>query len=473
MVLFMVLKLFNSFGNKLEEFKSIKKDFVGLYTCGPTVYTYVHIGNLKCTTWEDLLKRYLLFKGYKVKQVMNFTDVDDKTIKGAMSKKVPLAEYTQEFKKAFLDDVKALNILPAEIYTPATDYIPEMVKLVEKLLDKGIAYKGDDGCIYFSIKKFKNYGKLAGIDAKKLKEGARVKQDEYEKEGVGDFALWKAWDENDGPVYWDTSLGRGRPGWHIECSAMSMKNLGETFDIHTGGVDNKFPHHENEIAQSEAVTGKKFVNYWLHTEHLLVDGKKMSKSLGNFYTLRELTSKGFNPMAVRYVFLNTDYRQQLNFSLNAVKDAQKTLDGLQNFISRLREIKEKKSNDSIAPLVNKALDGFTDGMDNDLNVPEGMKHIFDFVKKINKLIDEGEIGTSAASEALEFLKKINSVLAVLDFTEKYFELTEEQQALLLARNLARKHKDWKKSDELRDKLKALGIGVVDNKDGATLARPLK
>jgi cysteinyl-tRNA synthetase len=468
----MVLKLFNSFGNRLEEFKPIKKGQVGLYTCGPTVYNYAHIGNLKCYTWEDLLKRYLIFKGFKVKQVMNYTDVDDKTIKGSIQNKMALSEYTDIYKRSFQEDLKALNILPAEVYTPATEYIGEMVKLIQKLLDKGVAYRGDDDCIYFSIKKFPNYGKLAGIDPKKLKAGARVKQDEYEKEGVGDFALWKAWDENDGPVYWETVLGKGRPGWHIECSAMSMKNLGETFDIHTGGVDNKFPHHENEIAQSEAATGKKFVNYWLHTEHLLVDGKKMSKSLGNFYTLRELIEKGLNPLAIRYVFINTNYRQQLNFSFDAVKDAQKTILGLQNFVTRLKEIKEKKSNDSIAPLVSKALSGFEEGMDNDLNVPEAMKNIFDFVKKINKLIDDGEIGADAASEALSFMKKINLVIAVLDFTEKYFELTDAQAALVDERNLARKNKDWKKSDELRNKLREMGVEVIDNKDGTSTTKPI-
>ncbi|MFA5126282.1 MAG: cysteine--tRNA ligase, partial [archaeon] len=321
----MVLKFFNSFGNELQEFNPINPGFVGLYTCGPTIYNFIHIGNFKCYSWEDLLKRYLIFKGFKVKQVMNFTDVDDKTIKASIQNKMALSEYTDVYKKAFQADSKLLNLLPAEIYCPATEHIPEMVSLVKKLLDKGVAYRGEDGCIYFSIKKFPAYGKLAGINVKKLKAGARIKQDEYEKEGVGDFALWKAWDENDGPVFWETELGKGRPGWHIECSAMSMKYLGEHFDIHTGGVDNKFPHHENEIAQSEAATGKKFVNYWMHTAHLMVEGKKMSKSLGNFFTLRDLLDKGFKPMAIRYVFLNTHYRQPLNFTFESVKDAQKTL----------------------------------------------------------------------------------------------------------------------------------------------------
>ncbi len=466
----MSLKFYNSFGNKLEEFKSISPGFVGLYTCGPTIYNYAHIGNLKCYTWEDLLKRYLIFKGYKVKQVMNYTDVDDKTIKGSIAEGVSLLDFTSKYKAGFLEDIKSLNILPADVYCPATEYINEMVKLIQTLMEKGVAYRGEDGCIYYSIKKFSNYGKLAGLDPKQLKAGARVKQDEYEKEGVGDFALWKAWDENDGPVYWETPLGKGRPGWHIECSAMSMKLLGETFDIHTGGIDNKFPHHENEIAQSEAATGKKFVNYWMHTAHLMVNGEKMAKSKGNFFTLRDLLKLGLNPKAIRYVFLNVQYRQPLNFTFESVRDAQKTLEGVKNFIERLRSIKEEKNNDSIKIIVDSSMQAFTDAMDVDLNVPEGMKNVFEFIRKVNKLADEGEVGVNAASEALNFLKKIDSVMGVFDFSEKFFELNSEQSKLIKEREDARKNKDWKKSDELRQKIKELGIELIDNKDGSTTAK---
>ena len=468
----MVLKFFNSFGNKLEEFKPIKEGFVGLYTCGPTVYNFAHIGNLKCYTWEDLLKRYLLFKGYKVKQVMNYTDVDDKTIKGSINERLALSEYTTKYEAAFREDISKLNILPADIYCAATEHIPQMVALIQNLLNKGIAYKGEDGCIYFSIKKFPNYGKLAGIDPKQLKSGARIKQDEYDKEGVGDFALWKAWDENDGPVFWETPLGKGRPGWHIECSAMSVKYLGEHFDMHTGGIDNKFPHHENEIAQSEAASGKKFVNYWLHTAHLMVDGQKMSKSLGNFYTLRELLDKGLNAKAIRYVFINNNYRQQLNFTFESVNDSQKTIDGLQNFIERLRAVKESKNNDGVDLLAKKALDDFENAMDNDLNVPNAMMFVFDFVKKVNKMIDDNELGISGAKNAIDFLKKIDSVMGILDFSEKFFELTLEQSNLVEERIEAKKNKDWKKADELRDKLKSMGVALIDNKDGSSTAKPL-
>ncbi len=466
----MGLKFLNSFGNKLEEFKPIKAGHVGLYTCGPTIYNYAHIGNMRAYTWEDLLKRYLIFKGFKVKHVMNFTDVEDKIIKHANEKKVSIYEYTAPFKKAFVEDLQALNIIPADVYPEATQYIPEMVELIHKLMKHGIAYKGEDGCIYYSIKKFKNYGKLAGLDPKKLKSGARVKQDEYEKEGVGDFALWKAWDEADGPAYWETDLGKGRPGWHIECSAMSAKNLGDTFDIHCGGIDNKFPHHENEIAQSEAASGKKFVNYWLHCAHLMVNGMKMSKSLGNFYTLRDLLKMGLSPKAIRYVLLYSQYRQPLNFTIESVHDAEKTLFGINNLVERLRTINGYIKGSSIKIFVDKATEGFTNSMDNDLNVPQAMMHVFDFAKQINKLIDLGEIDKDSANEAIEFLKKVDSVLGVFDFTEKYFELTDEQKKLIEERINAKKSKNWKKADEIRNLLKKQGIELIDNKDGTILAK---
>ncbi len=489
---FMPLMLFNSFGNKLEEFKPIKKGFVGLYTCGPTVYNFAHIGNFRAYAWEDLLKRYLLFKGFKVKHVMNLTDVDDKIIKNAIEKKMAIYDFTAPFKEAFFEDIKTLNIMPADAYPAATDYIKEMEVLIKKLIDKGLAYRGEDGCIYYSIKKFSSYGKLAGIETKKLKSGARIKQDEYEKEGVGDFALWKAWDENDGATFWDSNLGRGRPGWHIECSAMSSKLLGDTFDIHCGGVDNKFPHHENEIAQSEGASGKKFVNYWLHCAHLMVNNQKMSKSLGNFYTLRDLIKQNLAPKAIRYVLINSQYRQPLNFTIDSVKDAKKTLEGLDNLIQRLKLIESKSigvlnNGDSkskkgrlvgskkeelnergeVSLIIASALNGFSTAMDNDLNLPQAMSVVFDFSKKLNKLIDDDAIDANEASEVLDFLKKIDSVIGVLSFEEKRVDLTPEQKELISARENARKNKDWKQSDEIRDLLKKQGVELADNKDGST------
>ena len=465
----MTLKIFNSLTQSLEEFKplNVGKE-VGLYTCGPTVYDYAHIGNFRAYIWEDILKRWLLYKGFKVKQVMNYTDVDDKTIRGATQNKIPLNEYTEKYKKAFMNDIKTMNILPADIYCAATEHIPEMVELIKKLLKKGIAYKGEDGSIYFSIKKFPKYGKLAHINVNELKAGARVSHDEYEKESLADFALWKAWDKEDGEVFWETELGKGRPGWHIECSAMSMKYLGESFDIHTGGVDNKFPHHENEIAQSEGATGKKFVKYWLHCEHLLVDGKKMSKSLGNYYTIKDLIGKGLNPKAIRYVIINSHYRQQLNFTIESVKDAEKTIEGIQNLVNRLLSINtEQNSESKINEIISKPLKGFEESMDSDLNVPLAMRFVFDFAKQSNKLIDKEKIGSKEAKQAIEFLKKIDSVIGVLEFETKKIDAPSDVKKMLEERNNARKTKDWKKADELREKINSKGFNIIDNKDGTT------
>jgi len=465
------MKFYNSFSNKLEVFKPLKK-VVGLYTCGPTVYNYAHIGNFRAYVWEDILKRYLLFSGYKVKHIMNLTDVDDKTIKGSNEEKLALNEFTEKYKKAFFEDIKTLNILEADEYPAATDHIGEIVDWIAKLVDKEVAYKGDDESIYFSLKKFPNYGKLTNIDPKKLRVGVRINVDEYEKENVGDFALWKAWDEKDGAVFWETKLGKGRPGWHIECSVMSTKFLGETFDIHTGGVDNKFPHHENEIAQNESLTGNKFVKYWLHCEHLLVEGKKMAKSEGNYYTLRDLIKKGISPKAIRFELLNSNYRQPLNFTFEAVTDSGKALKGLQNLVDRLKLIKTKKKNDSVEILTKRANEEFVKAMDNDLNVPKAMSAIFEFATNINKLLDEDSLGEDGAKESTEFLKKIDSVLGLLDFEEKFFELSDEQKKLVEERNEARNKKNFAKSDEIRNKLKEQGILLVDNKDGSTQARPL-
>lgn len=470
----MSFKIINSLGNKLEEFKPIKGNFVGLYTCGPTVYNYAHIGNFRAYIFEDLLKRYLLYLGYDVKHVMNLTDVDDKTIKGSISEGIDLFAFTEKYKKAFFEDIEKLNILKADIYPSATENINEMVQIIEKLIEKKIAYKGDDESIYFSIKKFPEYGKLAGIDTSKLKEGARIKQDEYEKEGIGDFALWKAWDENDGEVFWQTSLGKGRPGWHIECSAMSSKYLGDSFDIHCGGVDNKFPHHENEIAQSEGASGKPFVKYWIHCEHLMVDGKKMSKSLGNFYTLRDLLKKGLDPLAIRYTLINSQYRQPLNFTIKSVEDSTKALSGINETIRKLKEINQSENNKNIdkkiEDLIKETKEKFESGMNDDLNAPLAISSIFYFTRAINKMIDEEILSKNNANEIINFYKKIDTVLSVMNFEEKIINLTEEQKELIKERENARSEKNWAKSDEIRDKLKEEGIKLIDNKDGTTTVK---
>ncbi len=390
--------LFNTLARSKERFIAIEHGHVKMYTCGPTVYDYSHIGNMRAFIFEDLLKRWLEYRGFKVTHVMNLTDVDDRTIKAARIQGIPIKQHAERFIQVFFEDVTTLGIERADIYPKATDHIPEMVVLVKKLIDKGYAYRSEDGSIYFSISKFKDYGKLARIQVSELKAGARVKVDDYEKEEASDFVLWKAWDPEDGDVFWNTEIGKGRPGWHIECSAMSMKYLGETFDIHCGGVDNLFPHHENEIAQSEAATGKKFVNYWLHNEHLLVEGKKMAKRLGNYFTVRDLTAKGYDPIAIRYLMISTHYRQQLNFTFEGLDAAGKTLDRLRNFMNRLMEADGKASGHALQQLVETVRTGFEEAMDDDLNISVALAHLFDFVRDVNNLLDKGLLGREEAKE---------------------------------------------------------------------------
>jgi len=460
-----MIKFYNSLARKKQEFKPLKKNSVKMYTCGPTVYDFAHIGNFRAYIFEDLLRRYLKFRGFKVIQVMNLTDVDDKTIKGAKKENISLDKFTEKFKKAFFDDIKTLNLEKAEFYPEATKTIPEMIELIKKLLKKGLAYKGEDNSIYFSIKKFKDYGKLSGFKLDELKSGARVCQDEYEKENPRDFALWKAYSAEDGKVFWETELGKGRPGWHIECSAMSIKYLGNSFDIHTGGIDNKFPHHENEIAQSEGATGKKFVNYWLHCSHLIVNGEKMSKSLGNFYTLRDLISKGFSPKAIRFVLLSTHYRSELNFSEKTVQEAEKKVEKFNEFVSKLNEIKKEKikGEKEIDSFISSAKENFIKALDDDLNISLALTFLNDFMKHVNKLIDEEKLSKQDSEKVVSLMKEFDSVLGVMDFKEE--KLGKDLMDLIEEREQARKEKNWKKSDEIRDKLKSNGIELIDSKDG--------
>jgi len=460
-----MIKFYNSLARKKQEFKPLKKNSVKMYTCGPTVYDFAHIGNFRAYIFEDLLRRYLKFRGFKVIQVMNLTDVDDKTIKGAKKENISLDKFTEKFKKAFFDDIKTLNLEKAEFYPEATKTIPEMIELIKKLLKKGLAYKGEDNSIYFSIKKFKDYGKLSGFKLDELKSGARVCQDEYEKENPRDFALWKAYSAEDGKVFWETELGKGRPGWHIECSAMSIKYLGNSFDIHTGGIDNKFPHHENEIAQSEGATGKKFVNYWLHCSHLIVNGEKMSKSLGNFYTLRDLISKSFSPKAIRFVLLSTHYRSELNFSEKTVQEAEKKVEKFNEFVSKLNEIKKEKikGEKEIDSFISSAKENFIKALDDDLNISLALTFLNDFMKHVNKLIDEEKLSKQDSEKVVSLMKEFDSVLGVMDFKEE--KLGKDLMDLIEEREQARKEKNWKKSDEIRDKLKSNGIELIDSKDG--------
>ena len=424
---------------------------------GHAVYDYAHIGNFRAYIFEDVLRRYLKYKGYKVTQVMNLTDVDDKTIKRSQELNIPLQEFTKKYKEAFFQDLKTLNIEKAEYYPEATKHIKQMVKLIETLIKKGYAYKSTDNSFYFNIKEFKDYGKLSKLKLKKLIAGARVAQDEYEKESASDFALWKAYSKEDGNVYWLTSLGKGRPGWHIECSAMSMRYFGEHFDIHTGGIDNMFPHHENEIAQSEAATGKKFVNYWLHCEHLLVNNKKMSKSLGNYYTLKDL--KSYNPIAIRYVLLANHYRQQLNFTIPALESAQNSVERIQDFITNLRLINSNKNNPRINKILEKTKIEFEKALDDDLNMPKALASIFILTKEINKL----KISKKDAQKAIKLLENFDKVLGILD--KEKASISNEIKELIKEREKARKSKDFKKADKIRSLLKKKGIILEDTPTG--------
>jgi cysteinyl-tRNA synthetase len=437
-----------------------------MYTCGPTVYNFASIGNFRTYMFEDLLRRYLKYRGFEVVQVMNLTDVDDKTIRDSRAQGVPLKEYTRQFIDAFFKDLDTLGIERAEHYPAATDHVPEMVAIIQKLIDNGLAYE-IDGNWYYRISEFPDYGKLAHIDTGELKAGARVAADEYEKDSVSDFALWKAWDEKDGDVYWETELGKGRPGWHIECSAMSMKYLGEHFDIHTGGVDNLFPHHENEIAQSEGANRCKFVNYWLHSEHLIVDGRKMSKSLGNTYILSDILEKGYSARAVRYLLLATHYRQQLNFTFAGVEAAGKALERYNDFIANLERYEGGQSSGAAAAIIEKARQGFEESLDDDLNVSGALGAVFDFIRDINRLAAENKLSAAERDQALATIRGFDTVL---NLTVEQADLDSEVEHLIEQRQQARKNKDFAQADKIRDDLLARGIVLEDTPQGVRWKR---
>jgi cysteinyl-tRNA synthetase len=460
------IRLFNTLTRTKEAFKPVEAGKVKMYTCGPTVYDYAHIGNFRAFLFEDLLKRWFLYRGFKVTHVMNLTDVDDKTIRGSQKQGLPLRQFTDFYIKAFFEDIKTLNIQAADVYPRATDHIPEMTALIKALMAKGYAYRGEDGSIYYAISKFPDYGQLSKIKTGELKAGARVSQDEYTKEEAQDFALWKAWTPEDGGVYWETELGKGRPGWHIECSAMSMKYLGETFDIHCGGVDNMFPHHENEIAQSEAATGKKFVNYWMHNEHLLVEGKKMSKRFGNFYTLRDLLAKGCDPIAIRYLLMSVHYREQFNFTFEALDSAKSAVERLRNFVRRLHEVEGgKSSNGKVAILSGKLEACFGGSLDDDLDIGTAIASLFDFVREVNNLLDAGRVSKQEAADVGGLMMRIDEVLGVIGKVEVREVLPADIDALVQKREEARKAKNWKEADAIRTQLKAMGIVLEDTAQG--------
>ena len=461
----MAFKIYNTLSRRIEEFVPAQPPVVRMYTCGPTVYDYAHIGNFRAYVFEDLLRRHLKYSGFKPCQVMNLTDVDDKTIKGARAAGLPLQEYTQTYKDAFFADLQALNIERAEHYPAATDHVPEMIALIETLFQKGYAYHSDDGSVYFNISRFEPYGRLARLDLAGLKPGARIVQDEYLKDNAADFALWKAWTPEDGDVVWDSPWGRGRPGWHIECSAMSMKYLGPGFDLHTGGIDNIFPHHEDEIAQSEAATGVPFVKYWMHCAHLVVDGRKMSKSLGNFYTLRDLTQRGFTGREIRYVLASAHYRQTLNFTFESLEAARSALRRVDEFRERLAAALPDKS--AAQPeWVTQALAAFRGGLDNDLNTAEAMAALFDMVHAGNRMADADKLTPADAAAALAALDEMDRVFGFLTAPEQ--KPDEEVVRLAEERLAARRRRDWPESDRLRDLIAERGWVVQDVPDGYKL-----
>ncbi|MCG2815689.1 MAG: cysteine--tRNA ligase [Candidatus Aminicenantes bacterium] len=457
-----MIRFFNTLTGRMDPFKPITPGKVGLYTCGPTVYDYAHIGNFRAYLFEDLLKRFLQLSGFAVTHVMNITDIDDKTINGAAEKGLSLKAYAEPFITAFFEDLKRLNASPADVYPRATEHIPEMTRLIQGLIDKGFAYM-KDGSVYFDISRFPAYGRLAKLDRAQLQSGRRSESDEYEKANAVDFALWKA-QKGEEPS-WETAFGPGRPGWHIECSAMSARYLGPHFDIHCGGVDNIFPHHENEIAQSEAYHGHPFVNYWLHCHHLIVDSEKMSKSKGNFYTLCDILDRGNDPTAVRLLLLSTHYRKQLNFTWVALNQAASSLQRIRDFVHILRTETFPEGKTEIASaLATRMSDKFQKGLADDLNMSVALTALFEMIKKVNILISKKEIRQDDAGQILQAVQRVDGVVGILPL-ESEEDLVADILALIEERQKARSNKNFALSDRIRDELLARGIALEDTRDG--------
>ena len=463
-----MIKFYNTKTRKLEEFIPIEKKKVGLYTCGPTVYDYAHIGNFRAYIFEDLLRRFLKMMDFEVHHIMNITDIDDKTIRRSIEENISLFDFTDKYVDAFHEDVAALRLLPAHQYPRATKFIPQMLDMIEKLYQKGFAYSTEDGSVFFKISKFDKYGSLAKLDPSQLRSGGRVENDEYEKEEGRDFALWKAHKEEESNISWDSPWGSGRPGWHLECSAMSSYYLGDHFDIHCGGVDNIFPHHENEIAQSCASSDKKFVNYWLHNEHLLVDNKKMSKSKGNFYTLRQLLDMGYSPESLRYTLISTHYRQKLNFTFDKVKASQKCINKLRE-LKRRAECVENLSGDDLGDIPTAMLDRFKERLADDLNISGALGELFKWVGEMFSLLDKNRISKSGAENIIASLSSIDLILGVIDKSSDK-DISAKIEALIAERNKARLSKDWELADKIRQKLLNEDIVLEDTSDGTIWKR---
>jgi cysteinyl-tRNA synthetase len=460
-----LIRFHNTYSRRKEEFRSLVKGEVRMYTCGPTVYDFAHIGNFRAYAWEDLLRRYLKIRGYRVLQVMNITDVDDKTIRGAQTAGVTLDEFTERYIRAFFEDLDSLGIERAEHYPRATRHIPEMVALIQKLLERGHAYPSK-GSIYFRLDSFPEYGRLAGLDREGLIANFRVDSDEYEKTDVRDFVLWKG--KREGEPSWETPLGPGRPGWHVECSAMSMKYLGESFDIHTGGADNIFPHHENEIAQSEAATGKRFVRTWMHCAHLVVNGEKMSKSKGNFFTLRDLLHQGSDAQAIRYLLVSQHYRKPLNFTMDGIAWAASNLNRLGDCRRRLDALPASGGNPALPDLARRARDEFYAAMDDDLNSAAALGHAFDLVRELNSLGDRDELAADNIAEVRSFFDELSSVFGLsLGVT---LVLDEDVDARIRLREELRKARKFAEADAIREQLSDQGILLEDTPAGVRWKR---
>jgi cysteinyl-tRNA synthetase len=458
-----MLKLKNTLTGTLQDFKPLEGNHVRMYACGPTVYDFAHIGNFRTYVYEDILRRWLKLKGYQLTHVMNITDVDDKTIRDSKAKEpAQLRAYTENYTRCFFEDCMALSIERPDKVVNATDHIADMVQLIQTLLASGHAYE-KDGSYYFKISTYPKYGQLAKLNFDGMKSGASVDVDEYEKEDVRDFALWKA--PKDGEPWWETPIGKGRPGWHIECSAMSMRYLGVSFDIHCGAVDNIFPHHENEIAQSESATGKPFVKLWLHGEHLMVNGEKMSKSKGNFFTLRDLLAKGDSPRAIRYTLASVPYRKPLNFTTDSVPQSQKAIERLEDFLLRFETEKFPEGlNEPVENLARAAREKFMAALDDDLNTAQALGAVFEFVHDGNIAMTEGNLRQGNVASIGALFTDFQSIFSVLkDPTHQI--LDSQIEALIAERNQARRERNFKKADELRDQLLAQGIILEDTRAG--------
>jgi cysteinyl-tRNA synthetase len=470
----MALKLFNTLSRSLEDFVPLdpggKK--VGMYCCGPTVYDFGHIGNFRTFVFSDVVRRYLEFKGYNVQHVMNITDVEDKIIERVRRSKTPLRDYVGQYEKAFQEDLQTLGCRQPHMTPRATEHIGDIIQLIEQLIAKGIAYKASDGSVYFSIEKYQGcgcrYGQLVNLNFEEMRPGERVKSDEYTKDSVADFALWKARVPEDGDVFWASPWGEGRPGWHIECSAMSMRILGPSFDLHLGGEDLAFPHHEDEIAQSEGAglqpRGQRFVKYWLHAAHLLVEGKKMSKSLGNFFTLRDLLAKGFSGREIRYLLLKAHYRETSNFTMSGLEEARSALMRLDECLKKLHE----RAGSSGAAGSSTLAQDFSAALDEDLNIAAGWAVVFDWVREMNRQLASESISPVHAAVELGTWGQIDQVLGLGSKVEE--SAPPELLKLLDDRQQARNAKDFKRADAIRDELKAKGWQIEDTPKGARLKR---